>query len=176
MAALSVSDIQRAVSRATKVTGAQMHSQSRIAERANARFLCWFLELHLLGRSYTQIGRSWRRDGTTVRGGIQRASEWQGDDADRRDRLLRDLSAPFDLADHRRACAIHLLQRASDRGLLLSLRDLARIEDEIEAMEPAFIRPDQRAFPVTITHAEEGVLTVVWDSHLKCAKTIWRGK
>ena len=81
--------------------------------------------------------------------------------------------AGYSPAHHRAACAVHVLARADQRGVALSAEEAARLEATIERLRPAFERPAQDRYWLTIRrHA--GRARVLYDTRLRCLVTVWR--
>jgi hypothetical protein len=68
---------------------------------------------------------------------------------------------------------VHLVRRATERQLGLSIRDLDRFRDLARLARPAFITPGQHRYRLRYRFGGEQ-FRVVYDSDLDCLVTIWR--
>lgn len=77
-------------------------------------------------------------------------------------------------ADRRRMdCHMHFLRRAAQRGLVLTARDIVRIEDLADRSRPAFERPGIARHLLTIRQDSGRRLRVVYDVEFRCLVSVW---
>ena len=73
---------------------------------------------------------------------------------------------------HRGACALYLERRSLERGLGLEADDIGRLESMLERMRPAFERPGETRYRLTVKR-HRGRIHVVYDTRLQCLMSAW---
>lgn len=68
---------------------------------------------------------------------------------------------------------VHLVRRATERQLGLSLQDLDRFRDLARLARPAFVTPGQCRYKLRYRFGGDR-FRVVYDADLDCLVTIWR--
>ncbi|MFZ2470203.1 MAG: hypothetical protein WAW54_17580 [Parvibaculum sedimenti] len=72
---------------------------------------------------------------------------------------------------HRRRCRLHMLKRASERGMPLSVFEVWRLERRIERCRDAFALPEAQRYQITLIIGREKFV-VVYDARLRCLVTL----
>lgn len=68
---------------------------------------------------------------------------------------------------------LHLLARVVDRRLPLDLRAIVALEESIERLSPAFLRPGRCRYLLRVKVAGIHRLTLVYDARRRCLLTAW---
>ncbi|WP_316978028.1 hypothetical protein [Shumkonia mesophila] len=76
-------------------------------------------------------------------------------------------------ASLRMACHMHVMKRASQRGIVITADDIVRYEALMERARPAYERPGAARYLLTVKSAAGRRMRVVYDVELRCMVSVW---
>lgn len=83
--------IQAAVSKVLGIPSDELIGWSRIPRVCFARQVTWYLQRSVLGLSYPELGRLYKRDHSTVLLGVRKAEKWITENPEKAARLLAEI-------------------------------------------------------------------------------------
>lgn len=79
----------------------------------------------------------------------------------------------IDAATLRVYCQIHALKRGLERGIPLDCAAIARLEERLDQLRPAFEQPGRDRYRL-YTRVAGVPVRVLYDVRLRCLVTVWR--